>query len=63
MQAAPRPARGPWRSRAVGSPKLAQVRDDPRVDVQFQVAPPDFVHVMVRGEARAIADLDEIRRR
>jgi general stress protein 26 len=30
--------------------------------VQFQVAPPDFVHLMVRGRAQCVDDASEKRR-
>ena len=33
--------------------KAEQLRANPHVDIQFQVAPPDFVHVMVRGKANS----------
>ena len=29
---------------------------NPNVDIQFQVSPPDFVHVMVRGIAELVTD-------
>jgi general stress protein 26 len=40
-----------WFATGASSPKTAQLRRDQRVDLQFQVAPPDFAHLMVRGEA------------
>ncbi len=46
-----------WFATGADSPKAAQLRADPRVDVQFQVAPPDFVHLMVRGEAQLVEDV------
>ena len=45
-----------WFATGPTSPKANQLRDNPNVDVQYQVAPPDFVHVMVRGTAELIAD-------
>lgn len=43
-----------WFATGTSSPKVAQLQADPRVDIQFQVAPPDFVHVMVRGHAEIV---------
>jgi len=51
-----------WFATGASSPKLAQIEADPRVDVQFQVAPPDFVHLLVRGRARAVRDPAEKKR-
>jgi len=45
-----------WVATAPGSAKVRQIRASPQVDVQFQVAPPDFVHVMVRGRAELCSD-------
>lgn len=45
-----------WFATAPDSPKADQLRANPNVDVQFQVAPPDFIHVMVRGEAELVSD-------
>ncbi len=45
-----------WLATAPSSPKALQIASNPSVDVQFQVAPPDFVHVMVRGNATLCAD-------
>ena len=45
-----------WVATAPQSPKALQVRDNPFVDIQYQVAPPEFVHVMVRGRAELITD-------
>ena len=36
--------------------KPLQIAANPSVDVQFQVASPDFVHIMVRGNATLCAD-------
>ena len=38
------------------SPKARQIEANASVDVQFQVAAPDFVHIMVRGSAELCAD-------
>ncbi len=45
-----------WFATGPDSPKAEQLRQNPSVDVQYQVAPPDFVHVMVRGIAELISD-------
>jgi len=46
-----------WFATGPQSPKANQIRVNPFVDIQYQVAPPDFVHVMVRGKAELISDL------
>lgn len=51
-----------WFATAPGSPKARQLRANPAVDLQYQVSPPDFVHVLVRGRAELCCD-DAIRRR
>lgn len=51
-----------WLATAPQSPKARRIRANPSVDVQYQVAPPDFVHVMVRGTAEVIGD-DAVRKR
>jgi len=51
-----------WFATGTSSPKVAQLRADPRVDLQFQVAPPDFVHVLVRGRAEIVDDAAEKKR-
>jgi general stress protein 26 len=48
-----------WLATAPDSPKVRQMRENPIVDVQFQVAPPEFVHVMVRGRAEICQDVAE----
>ena len=45
-----------WFATGPESPKAKQLRDNPNVDIQYQVAPPDFIHVMVRGTAELISD-------
>ena len=47
-----------WFATGPQTPKARQLRDNPHVDIQYQVAPPDFIHVMVRGAAELIADPD-----
>jgi len=51
-----------WFATGATSPKIAQLRTNPCVDVQFQVAPPDFVHVMIRGRAEVVEDPAEKKR-
>ncbi|NIP15813.1 MAG: pyridoxamine 5'-phosphate oxidase family protein [Pseudomonadales bacterium] len=45
-----------WFATGPDSPKARQLRENPHVDIQYQVAPPDFVHVMVRGTAELVTD-------
>lgn len=45
-----------WVATGQNSPKAQQLRVNPAVDIQFQVAPPNFIHLMVRGEAELITD-------
>lgn len=45
-----------WVATSPESPKARQIEDNASVDVQFQVAPPDFVHVMARGVAELCTD-------
>ncbi|MEM7409854.1 MAG: pyridoxamine 5'-phosphate oxidase family protein [Myxococcota bacterium] len=51
-----------WFATGTTSPKVRDLRADPRVDVQFQVAPPDFVHLMCRGTATIVEDAAEKKR-
>ncbi len=51
-----------WFATGTGSPKARQIAANPSVDVQYQVAPPDFVHVMVRGRAEIVTDEAEKKR-
>jgi general stress protein 26 len=51
-----------WFATGTGTPKALQIAADPRVDLQFQVAPPDFVHVLVRGKAQIVKDAAEKKR-
>ena len=48
-----------WFATFTGSPKHRQIEAQPAVDFQFQVAPPDFVHVLVRGRAEVVRDPTE----
>lgn len=45
-----------WFATGPDSPKAKQLGQNTSVDIQYQVAPPDFVHVMVRGSAELITD-------
>ncbi len=45
-----------WFATGPSSAKARQLRENPHVDIQYQVAPPDFVHVMVRGTAELITE-------
>ena len=45
-----------WFATGPESPKAYQLRDNPHVDIQYQVAPPNFIHVMVRGTAELVTD-------
>ncbi len=51
-----------WLATGAGSAKLRQIASTPVVDVQFQVSPPDFVHILARGRAQAITDPTEKKR-
>jgi len=51
-----------WFATGTPSPKVRQMQTNPAVDVQFQVAPPDFVHVLVRGRAEIVTDEAEKKR-
>ena len=51
-----------WFATGTTSPKAKHIQQDPRIDLQFQVAPPDFVHLMVRGEATIVPDPAEKKR-
>ena len=48
-----------WIATGPETPKARQIDANGAVDIQFQVAPEDFVHLMVRGNARVIADAAE----
>jgi general stress protein 26 len=45
-----------WFATGPKSPKARQMRDNANVDIQYQVTPPDFVHVLVRGTAELVTD-------
>jgi len=45
-----------WFATSPKSPKAVQIAANPNIDIQYQVSPPEFVHVMVRGRAELISD-------
>jgi len=45
-----------WVATAPQSPKARQIEGNPFVDVQWQVAPPNFVHILTRGRAELCGD-------
>ncbi len=49
-----------WVATSPDSPKAKQMELNSIVDVQFQVAPPNFIHIMCRGHAQLCMH-DEIR--
>ena len=51
-----------WFATGTGSPKHRQLERDGAVELQYQVAPPDFVHVCVRGRAKIVTDPAEKKR-
>jgi general stress protein 26 len=51
-----------WFATGPQTPKARQLRKNPHVDIQYQVAPPEFVHVLVRGTADLVQDRESKRR-
>ena len=45
-----------WFATGPESPKARQMRNNSNVDIQYQVTPPDFIHVLVRGAAELVTD-------
>lgn len=45
-----------WIATGPETPKAVQIRDNSAVDMQFQVAPEDFIHLLVRGQAEVLTD-------
>lgn len=45
-----------WVATGPTTPKATQIQANGAVDVQFQVAPDDFVHLLVRGTAEVLTD-------
>ena len=48
-----------WFATMTGSPKVRHMQANPRVDIQYQVAEPDFVHILVSGCAEIETDQAE----
>jgi general stress protein 26 len=49
-----------WLATGPSTPKAKQMANNPIVDVQWQVSPPNFIHIMCRGKAELLMD-DETR--
>lgn len=47
-----------WFATSTASQKAAQLRANPRLDIQYQVSAPEFVHIMVRGSAEVLDDAE-----
>lgn len=45
-----------WFATFKDSPKAVQLRTNPRLDIQWQVSEPEFVHIMARGSAEVLDD-------
>lgn len=45
-----------WIATGPDTPKAREIRENSAVDIQFQVAPDDFVHLMVRGQCQVLTD-------
>ncbi len=45
-----------WIATGPQTPKAQQIQDNGAVDIQFQVAPDDFIHLLVRGRATVLTD-------
>ena len=45
-----------WIATGPETAKAKQIRENAAVDVQFQVAPDDFIHLLVRGTATVLTD-------
>jgi general stress protein 26 len=45
-----------WVATGPDTPKARQLENNPWVDVQWQVAPPDFKHILARGRAEICRD-------
>ena len=45
-----------WIATGPQTPKARQIQGNGAVDIQFQVAPDDFVHLLVRGNAEVLSD-------
>lgn len=47
-----------WIATGPQTAKAREIQNNGAVDIQFQVAPPDFVHLLVRGKASVLQDQD-----
>ena len=47
-----------WVATGPETPKAKQLENNPHVDVQWQVAPPNFIHIMARGRAEICRDAE-----
>ena len=45
-----------WVATGIETPKAKQMANNPIVDVQWQVAPPGFLHILARGRAELCTD-------
>jgi general stress protein 26 len=45
-----------WIATGPETPKAKQIRANEAVEIQFQVAPDDFIHLLVRGKASVLTD-------
>ena len=45
-----------WIATGPNTAKAREIRENSAVDIQFQVAPEDFVHLLVRGSATVLTD-------
>ena len=45
-----------WIATGPETAKAKEIQDNGAVDIQFQVAPDDFIHLMVRGRAQVLND-------
>ena len=51
-----------WFATGANSAKIGQLKANPLVDIQYQVGPPQFTHVLVRGRAEIVDDPAEKKR-
>ena len=51
-----------WFATGARSPKVRQLAANPVVDIQYQVGPPTFTHILVRGTAEVVSDPNEKKR-
>ncbi len=51
-----------WFATGATSPKVRQMQANAIVDIQYQVGPPTFTHILVRGPAEIVSDPAEKKR-